>query len=259
MFNNIFCYIHKQDMTSRTLGWQLDYKLVDKIDCDSNIQDRDNIIFATKTYGKKSQNAINGFSITSQELNQEDAEKSANSQAIKLTQLLTASSGTHSEFFATGYKEITKSGRRRIGASIPSSYTIRNNTILSMNDNKFQDTLKVNDKFTEKIQFISKARKAEKSKDFESIIKYLFQACNENPQGELKKFKFLRDAISHNKDKLYNSTIDGLKEGFGENYFQLIDNKFDFESEQNIRNLEIQAKSFLRTMHSELRQELKST
>ena len=259
MFNNTSYYIHKQGMASRTSGWQFDYKLVDKIDCDSNIQDRDNIIFATKTYGKKSQNAINGFSITSQELNQEDAEKSANSQAIKLTQLLVASSGIHSKFSATGYKEITESGRRRIGTSAHSSYSIRNNAILSMNDDKFQDILKVSDKFTEKIHFISKARKAEKSKDFESIIKYLVQACNDNPQGELEKFKFLRHVISHNKGKLYNSTICRLKEGFGENYFQLIDNKFDFESEQNIRNLKIQAKSFLKTMHSELRQELEST
>ena len=245
-------------MASRTLGWQFDYKLANKIDCDSNIKDRVNINFDTKTYGEKSQNVIIGFSITSQELNQEDAENIANSQAIKLTQLLTASSGTHSEFFATGYKEITKSGRRRIRTSIHSSYTIRNKAILSMNDNKFQNILNVNDKFTEKIHFISKARRAEKSKDFESIIKYLFQACNENPQGELKKFKFLRHAISHNKNELKNLTMDELKKGFGENYFQLSGNKFDFESKQNIKNLKIQAKSFLKTMHSDLRQKLKS-
>ncbi len=246
-------------MTSKTLGWKFNYKLTNKIDCNFEIQDRCNINFITEIYGKSSQRAIIGFNITSKNTIQEDAENNSNQKASRLIQLLVASSGTHSTFFMTGYEEITESGGGRIGSNCQSSYSIRHNAILSMGDELFQEILENNTELINKIYFISMARRAEKSNDFKSIINYLFQACNEEPQNDLKKFTALRNAISHNKKPLHKSTISGLAEGFGENYFQLTDdNKFDFESEQNIQNLKIQSSLFLKTMHEELRQKLES-
>lgn len=245
-------------MTSKTLRWKFNYKLTNKIDCDFEIQDRCNINFITEIYGKSSQRAIIGFNITSKNTIQEDAKNNSNQKASRLIQLFVASSGTHSTFFMTGYEEITESGGGRISSNFQSSYSIRNNAILSMGDELFQEILENGTELINKIHFISDARRAEKSNDFKSIIKYLFQACNEDSQNDLKKFKALRNAISH-KERLHNLTIKGLAEGFGKNYFQLTgDKKFDFESEQNIQNLKIQSSLFLNTMHNELRRELKS-
>ncbi len=247
-------------MTSNTLGWEFEYHLTDRIDCKSDIQNRLGINFITEIYGKHSQKAITGFKIVSQNIIKENAENEAKQKATRLTQLLTASSGTHSKFTMRGDREITESGDGKLGTTYPLSCSIQNNAILSMSDDVFQQILEgTNPDLMNKIVFVSKARQAEKSKDFESIIKYLVQACNENPQNELKKFKYLRNAITHNEKPLHKSTREGLIEGFGDGYFKLTSkNQFDFESDQNTQNIKIQSKEFLKAMHIQLRQELDS-
>ena len=242
-------------MSTQTSGWEFSYKLGSKIDYDESLPKQENVDFVTEIYGK--QRAITGFKVTSRKTIQHDAQNDAERKAKALMALLISSSGTYSTHTLCGFTEIKESGRRRVGPSIIFSHSIRNNGLSDIPDDKFQEILnKENPSLDEKLQFMSKARQAEKTNDYEPTIKYLFLACNENPPQDLKKFKFLRHAISHNKGSLHKDTIKGLQE-FGANYFELTcDNKFDWDSQKNHDNLKIQAFKFLNIMDAQLRKEL---
>ena len=94
--------------------------------------------------------------------------------------------------------------------------------------------------------------------DHVSYIRLLDLACGEEPQEDLKKFHFLRNALSHNKKSLKKSTIEGIKTGFGDDYLVLLEDKFDFASSKNLRNLHMEAQDFLNRVRSDLNKELEN-
>ncbi len=195
MLNNLQ---NASNMPSKTLGWNFSYILDEKIDCDDNLQkNRPDVEFVTKIDEKSSQLAITGFEIKSTESIQDNAQHDADQKANALMWLLISSSGTYSTHSLRGYNEITESGSGKVVACLTSKYSIRNNAVLGMSDDKFRAILNRSDQdLVEKMQFVSLARQAEKTSDYGSIIKYLYLACDEKPPENLKKFKFLRNAIS---------------------------------------------------------------
>ena len=240
---------------SMTLGWKFTYALTDEIDCDDNINDMPDVEFVTNV-NEKLQKMITGFKIMIQLPNQADAELQANQAAFRLTWLLVASSGTYSAHRMEGCKEMTLSTKRRVSRTIGSGYRIRENAKVNIDQRLFDDILNVNTEIAEKMQHISNACMASRARDYASVIKYLVLACNEEPTGDLAKFKSLRNALSHNKDPLKDGTVKGLKD-FGRDYFTLTDDgKFDAMSANNLHNLEVQAGKFLTHMHNRLREEL---
>ena len=238
-----------------TLGWEFTYELSDEVNCSSDISDRQDIEFITGF--RKKQKTITGIKITVNKKDGASAELLANQIALRLTWLLAATSGTFSTYRPTGSREIVSSGRHQVTRTLSSAYQIRNNAVLNMDNNTFQEIFARGTDLADKVQFIAKARQASKIGDVESVIKYLFLAYKEQLPTSLEKFKFLRNAISHNDGKLRQPTIDGLENGFGQGYFKLTTNdQFDFEDAQNLRHLAIEADNFLKYVHIHLGNEL---
>ena len=240
---------------SITIGWKFTYALTDEIDCDDEIRDMQSVEFVTNV-NEKQQKMITGFKIMIQLPNQTDAELRATQAAFRLTWLLVASSGTYSAHRMEGCEEMVLSTKRRVSQTIGSGYRIRNNAMANIDPRLFGDILNLNTEIAEKMQFIANACMASRARDYASVIKYLVLACNEEPAGDLTKFKSLRNTLSHNKDPLKDNTVKGLQD-FGRGYFTLTDDgKFDVMSASNLHNLEVQAGKFLTHMHNRLREEL---
>ena len=238
-----------------TLGWVFTYGLSDEIDCSADICDRQDIEFLTDI--REKQKTITGFKITVDVKDGADAEKYASQTALRLTWLLVATSGTYSTYRLTGSRELVASGMRTVTRNCTIAYQIRNNAILNMDNDAFQEIFARGTDLADKVQFIAKARQASKIGDTESVTKYLVLAYKEQLPTSLEKFRFLRNAISHNDGKLRQPTIDGLENGFGQGYFKLTTNdQFDFEDAQNLRRLATEARNFLKYVHVHLRNEL---
>ena len=254
------CYLRHANMMantteSMTLGWKFTYALTDEIDCNDNIRDMQGVEFVTNV-NEKQQKMVTGFKIMIQLSNQTDAELRANQAAFRLTWLLVASSGTYSAHRMERREEMILSTKRRVSQTVGSGYRIRNNAMVNIDPRLFDDILNLNTEIAEKMQFIANACMASRARDYASVIKYLVLACNEEPAGDLAKFKSLRNALSHNKEPLNNSTVKGLND-FGRDYFTLTDDgKFDAMSASNLHHLEVQAGKFLTHMHNRLREEL---
>ena len=255
---------------NETIGWEFTYRLSNKINCDKNIHDMKDVEFVTCSDHKR-QKTITGFKIMTCELERFDAEMKADQMAAHLTSLLVASSGMHSMHSMNGWVEIKMSGKHMVGGALTVEFQIHNNAIVNIDLAKFHDILNGNSELTEKIHFIADAWQSSRARDPVSVIKHLILACKEGPELEwkkdqfitckdseyqVKKFKYLRNALSHNKDELKQSTKEAL-EKFYPAYFKLTDDgKFDFSSMSNLRNLEVQAMEFIRWMHADLKKEL---
>ena len=258
-----------------TIGWEFLYILSDKIDCDRDIHDMNDVKFVTDD----DQNVITKFKITVRIQDQSNARLKADQMAGRLTLLLVASSGTYSMHSLKGWDEIKASGKRKVGSVTASAFQLRNHAIMNIEPARFRDILNGNDELAEKIHYIASAWQASKAYDYASVIKHLHMACNEDPDtaynkyvatikddhdtackdnhnDQSEKFKGLRDALSHSKGPLKKNTRERLK-GFGDGYFTLTDaGKFDFSSTSNLRNLKIQAGKLLVCVHAALKKDL---
>ena len=77
-----------------TIGWEFLYILSDKIGCDRDIHDMDDVKFVTDD----DQNVITKFKITVRIQDQSNARLKADQIAVRLTLLLVAPSGTYLEW-----------------------------------------------------------------------------------------------------------------------------------------------------------------
>jgi hypothetical protein len=83
--------------------------------------------------------------------------------------------------------------------------------------------------------------------DHATLIKELYQILEDDDTFPEGLIKYLRHAVSHG-DPLTLKTIRHIKEGFGPNYFVFKDQRFDYDSPINIRNLRIEAWKFMDEM-----------
>ena len=252
------------------MGWEFTYGLSNKINCDKDIHDMKDVKFVIDG-DHKQQKTITGFKIMTREQDRFNAEMKADQMAAHLTSLLVASSGMHSMHRMKGWNEIKMSGKRKVESALTVEFQVHYHAIVNIDLAKFHDIVNGNSELAERIHFIANAWQSSRAHDPISVIKHLILACKEGPKLEwkkdqfitykdpeyqLKKFQYLRNALSHNKDELNPSTKEAL-EKFYPAYFKLTDDgRFDFSSIPNLRNLEVQAMEFLLWMQADLKKEL---
>ncbi len=88
------------------------------------------------------------------------------------------------------------------------------------------------------------------------MIKEFYLAIKDSEDNSsARKYEPLRNAMSH-RGKLFNSTIQKLKENFGDDYFDLPCGIFDHSSPRNIEHLRIQANELRNIAMDYIRKEL---
>jgi len=232
--------------------WNFSFLLNPHINCNDNIPQPKGIELEVDSQQK--QHKITGFNIIINNTTKEDGTNEALLKARRLTDLLVSTSGTSSRFTFAGTRKINPDGGGTVSRTFTIGYSIVDNANLNINETRLNEIINGQDaELNEKMNFMYHATNALHVKDYISTIRFLDLACNENPQGDLKKFHYLRHALSHNKDSLKVKTLTEIKAGFGEDYFIFtIDNKFDFTSSDNLRKLQVEAQNFLNRIRNEL-------
>ena len=236
------------------IGWEFMYILSDKIDCDKDIRDMEDVKFVTDD----DQNAITKFKIMVRIQDHVDARQKVDQMAARLISLLVALSDKPSMHNLKGWDEIKASGKRKVVSVLTGRLQRPNHAIRNIEPTKFRNILNTDNELAEKMHYIARAWQASKVHDYASVVKHLHMACKEDldtvckddHDDQLKKFQCLRNALSHSDGPLKKGTIKGLK-GFGDGYFTLTDaGRFDFSSTSNLRNLKFQASKLLRCVHT---------
>jgi len=232
--------------------WSFNFLLNPHINCDDNLPQLNKIELEIDS--QQEQHKITGFNITINNTTEDDGANEAMLKARRLTDLLVSTSGTSSRFALSGARKINPDGGGTVSSTFTFMYSILDNANLNISVTRLNDIIDGQDsELNEKLNFIYHATNALHSRDYVSAIRFLDLACNEDPQGDLKKFHYLRHALSHNKDPLKPKTITKIKTGFGNDYFVFtIDNKFDFASSKNLRNLKTEAQNFLNRVRDDL-------
>ena len=236
--------------------WSFDFSLNPHINCDDNLPQINRIELKVDT--QKQQHEITGFSIIIDNTIKEDGTNESLLIARRLTDLLVSTSGTFSRYTLSGNMKINPNGGGTVSSFVTFSYAIVDNANLNIESNRLNEILEGRDsEINEKMNLIYHATNALHARDHISTIRFLDLACNEEPQGDLEKFHYLRHALSHTKDPLNPETITNIRTGFGNDYFEFtIDNKFDFASSKNLRNLQTQAQNFLNRVKDDLNNDL---
>jgi hypothetical protein len=86
-------------------------------------------------------------------------------------------------------------------------------------------------------------------KDNAAVIRELYQILEDDNSlpSHLIKYRYLRHAVSHGSE-LQQNTLDNIEKDFGKGYFVFNNDRFDYSSYVNIRNLRIQASNFMKEM-----------
>ncbi len=239
-----------------TETWNYSFTLNPHINCDDNLPQINKIELDVDR--QKEQHKITGFNITIDNTTKEDGMNKSVLKARRLTDLLVSTSCTSSRFTFAGDRKINPDGSGTVSRAFTSGYSIVDNANLNINETRINEIIDgQNSELNKKMNFIYHATNALHSRDYVSAIRFLDLACNEQPQGDLAKFHYLRNALSHNKDPLKPCTITGIKTEFGNDYFDFtIDNKFDFASAKNLRNLQTEAQNFLNRIKDDLNNNL---
>lgn len=232
--------------------WSFDFSLNPHINCDDNLPQLSGIELEVDS--QQEQHKITGFNIIINNTTEVDGTNEAMLKARRLTDLLVSTSGTSSCFTSSGTRKINPDGGGTVSRTFTIMYSIVDNANLNISVTRLNDIIDGQDsELNEKLNFIYHATNALHSRDYISAIRFLDLACNEDPQGDLKKFHYLRHALSHNKDPLKSETISEIKKGFGNDYFIFTtDNKFDFTSSKNLKNLQPEAQNFLNRVRGDL-------
>lgn len=203
--------------------------------------------------GKSGQKSITGFSINVENTTENHAEEIANKKAQIFTDILSVISGTAPSSRCTGKSIIYSSGRRTVSITLVLQYSIRNNADLNITQNRLNSILENTDtELLQKMRYVNRAIDAIANQNPASAIKELVLACNENPQGDLAKYKSLRNALSH--ESVFLRDIQNIRRDFGANYFEFTsENGFDYTLKQNLDNLDTVAHSFLEQVREQVK------
>ena len=225
-----------------------DFRLTEPIHCEHDTANRPDIEFK---FGKvKEQTTIEGFEITVEADSEEEAELMAKRKADKLIDLLSATSGTFSEWVFHG----KQSSDGRICRDVSIAYSIRNNAVLNISDNVLQEILSGNHSLNKRLGYLRDARRAERSKDWASAIKYL--RCEQHPTSE--QLRHLRNLLEHPENP-YPDTKAGIAKYYpltpGDG-LKLDGDRFDPTDAHNAKSIEMHANRFLDDAHRKLRADM---
>lgn len=233
-------------------NWEIHFTLSEKIDCEDNLPTINGIEIEICN-GKANQKSITGFNIKVENTTQAIAKEIANKKAQIFTDLLSTTSGTASIPRLDGTRVEKPTGGHTVSKTFTISYNIRNNADINIPIQRLEDILENKDsELSQQMKYVNRSTDAIKNRDPASAIKDLFLACNQNPQGTLVKYKSLRNALSH--DPVYQQDIQNIKRDFGEDYFEFTsEDRFDYSSDKNMKNLTTEANSFLRQVRDNIK------
>ena len=230
------------------MKWTADFGLTEPIHCEHDTANRPDIEFK---FGKvKEQTTIEGFGITVEADSEEEAEIIVKKRADKLTDILSAASGTFSEWTFQGMQ----SSGGRVVAEFTFAYAIRNNAVLDVSDDVLQEILQGNHPVNKRLGYLRNARRAERSQDWASVIKYL----RHEQQVVDEPLRHLRNLLEHPDDP--NGVT---KAGIAKHYpltpddgLKLDGDRFDPTDAHNAKSIKMHANRFLDDAHRKLRADM---
>ena len=233
------------------MNYVFDFDLTEPVDCKSDTADRPGVEFQ---FGKnEEQTTIKGFKITVEADDEKQADLVARKRADKLTDILSATSGTFSEWII---RKMPPSGDT-LTLVWSSGYAIHNNTVLDFPDDVFMKILDGDHLLNKRLGYLRDARRAERTGDWESVIKYLH--CE--AQGKNEPLRWLRNLLTH-QDNPNDETITEIKKHYpstSDNGLRLNGKKFDPADPLNAKSIKFHAGQFLNDAHTTLRSDLKNS
>ena len=225
-----------------------DFGLTKPIHCEHDTANRPGIEFK---FGKvKEQTTIEGFKITVEADSEKEAEIIARKRADKLTDILSATSGTFSEWTLQGMQ----SSGGRVVADFTFACTIHNNAVLDVSDDVLQEILQGDHPVNRRLRYLRDARRAERSQDWASVIGYL----HHEQQVVNEPLRHLRNLLEHPEDPR-----NGTKAGIARHYpltpddgLKLDGDRFDPTDAHNAKSIEMHANRFLDGAHRRLRADM---
>jgi len=231
--------------------WELHFGLSRKVSCESQVTKSHQNIEYELTTENSGQKYLTGFIITLTNKTEADAKLIGQKQAKNFANYLSISSGLPVEEHLDGTRIKNPSGGHTVTKTFTIGYSIENNADLQIPDAKLLDIVNEKDlSLSQQMAYVASAMKSITARSPEAAIRDLVLACGENPQGNLEKFKSLRNALSH--DPVYPNDIQKIKQNFGNNYFEFIGDRFDHNSHNNKKHLMDQAQLFLTEVRNEL-------
>ena len=230
------------------MKWIANFGLTEPIHCEHDTANRPDIEFK---FGKvKEQTTIEGFEITVEADSEEEAEIIVKKRADKLTDILSATSGTFSEWTFQGMQ----SSSGRVVAEFTFAYAIRNNAVLDVSDDVLQEILQGGHPVNKRLGYLKDARRAERSQDWASVIRYL----HHEQQVVNEPLRHLRNLLEHPENP-----NDATKAGIAKYYpltpddgLKLDGDRFDPTDAHNAKSIEMHAKRFLNDAHRKLRADM---
>lgn len=242
-------------MAEEKTDWEIHFSLSEKIDCDDNLPTRLDLEFDTEI-GKSGQKSINGFTVKANNVTKETAKQIAEKKANIFTDLLALTSGTSSNHHMDGTRRKKPTGGHTVTKTFTISYSIRNNADLGIQERHLTNLLEgKNPEINQQMKYVNKAMNSIKSRDPASAIKDLYLACNQNPQGNLVKYKSLRNALSH--EPVFSNDINNIQRDFGNDYFDFTpEGRFDYASTKNQEHLTKEANNFLNQVRTDIKNKI---
>ena len=230
------------------MKWMADFGLSEPIHCKPDTANRPDIEFK---FGKvKEQTTIEGFEITVEADSEEEAEIIVKKRADKLTDILSATSGTFSEWTFQGMQ----SSDGRVVTEFTFAYAIRNNAVLDVSDDVLQEILQGDHPVNKRLGYLRDARRAERSQDWASVIRYL----HHEQQVVNGPLRHLRNLLEHPENP-NGSTKAGIAKHYpltSDDGLKLDGGRFDPTDTHNAKSIEMHANRFLNDAHRKLRADM---
>ena len=232
--------------TDGEISFSLSEKLIYK-----DLPSLENIIFHTEDT-KNDQKQLTGFTIKCKNMTKDECMELANGNAQIISNLLMITTGIIFKCIMTGNRFKKSTDKYTVQKFVYGSTIIVNHVDLSMLKNNSLNLLEdKKSQLNRQIDYLRKAMNALQANDSVAVINNLHLLHGGKPNGQLAKYRSLRNALNH--DPVYNKDIENIQKDFGLNYFQFIsdkkfnyyDKKFDYYDEKNKKNLECEARKFL--------------
>jgi hypothetical protein len=230
--------------TSGPTDWEVSFTLPETFDCEK-LENSPSIVFDALGDVKTKTHKIKGFTVTVTAQNEDEMLEMANTQAERLTQIMSVKALGHVKYAYHGFspKNPSPSGSKSVRTSM-TAVSHRRGMIneLNLNSNQRISNIMQNDEDTNILLYHARlAIEAEENRQYANMYRELFQIIEkETGLPCYKKFKSLRAAISHQREvsRAENDVITH----FGAGYYDFTTNhEFDHNSRKNREHLKIDA------------------
>jgi hypothetical protein len=173
----------------------------------------------------------------------------AENKARNLTNLMSVKCNIYSDVFLTNeefQEHDSKTKQIKVGFRV-TGHPYRKFEITEEEINRLDN----DSDFSQQIARLNEVLRCNRIYDWKGVIIGLYTVIKEKTTNNNKKYKFLRDALSH--DEL-DRAKQKVEEYFGSGYFDFSSNdQFDFTSQKNSQNLQIEAGKFFEDVMRQLK------